>query len=178
MKSVPVWSYLVAVRELPPEGMEVELLPDEETRARLAKFAGVLAVPSLVAKLKIAPDGIGGASVTGSLDATVRQSCVISLEPFNNPVHEEVLLRFVPEGSRVSVTDKAFESGEEDPQDVIKGRRLDLGALVAEFLSLGINPYPRKPGVVFTPPVEGKSGQGSSAFAALAKLKEKGGQGD
>jgi uncharacterized metal-binding protein YceD (DUF177 family) len=178
LKPELAWRHLIAVRELPPEGMEVELVPDEETRARLAKFADVLAVPSLVAKLKISPDGTGGATVTGSLNATVRQNCVISLEPFDNPVHEEVLLRFVLEGSRVSVSDKAFESGEEDPQDVIKDGMLDLGALVSEFLSLGISPYPRKPGAVFTPPVEEKSAQGSSAFAVLAKLKEKGGQKD
>jgi uncharacterized metal-binding protein YceD (DUF177 family) len=178
MNSEPAWTYSIVVAELPPQGMEIELLPNEETRARLARYAGVLAVPSLTAKFKIVPDGAGGAMVVGSLNAIVRQNCVVSLESFDNSVHEEILLRFVPEGTQPHVTEKAFESGEEDPQDVVKGGMLDLGALTSEFLALGIDPYPRKPGVVFTPPADEKQDEDSSAFAALAKLKEKRRQGD
>jgi len=179
MKSESAWSHLIAVAELPPQGTEIELMPNEETRARLARYTGVLAVPSLTAKLKIVPDGAGGAMVAGSMNAIVRQNCVVSLESFDNPVHEEILLRFVPEGTQLHVADEAFESGEEDPQDVIKGGMLDLGALVSEFLALGIDPYPRKPGVVFiSPAADEKRGEDSTPFAALAKLKEKGRQRD
>jgi hypothetical protein len=47
---------------------------------------------------------------------------------------------------------------------------VDLGAIATEFLILGIDPYPRKPGAVFEPP---QSGDGeASPFAALAALKK------
>ena len=36
-----------------------------------------------------------------------------------------------------------------DPPDEIGNGRIDLGALTAEFLALGLDPYPRKPGVSF-----------------------------
>ena len=43
---------------------------------------------------------------------------------------------------------------------------VDLGAIATEFLILGLDPYPRKPGAVFEPPRERDSDGG--AFAALA----------
>jgi hypothetical protein len=47
---------------------------------------------------------------------------------------------------------------------------VDLGAIASEFLILGIDPYPRKPGVVFEPNLEREAG--ASPFAALAALKK------
>ena len=38
------------------------------------------------------------------------------------------------------------------PPDPIIGGQIDLGALVAEFLALGLDPHPRKPGVEFEKP--------------------------
>jgi hypothetical protein len=48
---------------------------------------------------------------------------------------------------------------------------VDLGALATEFLLLGIDPYPRKPGVAFAPPADtpGPSGHPFEALAALKK---------
>ncbi len=37
--------------------------------------------------------------------------------------------------------------GGEDPPDPIIDGKIDLGALAAEFFALGLDPYPRKPGV-------------------------------
>jgi hypothetical protein len=46
---------------------------------------------------------------------------------------------------------------------------VDLGAVATEFLMVGIDPYPRKPGVVFEPPQTPDAG--SHPFAALAALR-------
>ena len=58
-----------------------------------------------------------------------------------------------------------------DAPDPIIGGKIDLGALASEFLTLGVDPYPRKPGVVF----EGDDPAGArpSAFAGLAGLGRK-----
>ena len=45
--------------------------------------------------------------------------------------------------------------------------RIDLGALTAEFLALGLDPYPRKPGVAFEPHEEAAE----KPLAALHRLK-------
>jgi uncharacterized metal-binding protein YceD (DUF177 family) len=173
----PAWSHPLAVADLPPEGAVLKLVPGEKERAALAHYIGVLAVPALVAEVKAIPEGKGGVVIEGDLVATVRQTCVVSLEPFDNAVNEHIALRFLPE----SAADFAIaEDGgdERDPADVIRDGVVDLGALVTEFLALGVDPYPRRPGAVFTPPDVEAQDEASSPFAALAKLKQKGGQGD
>jgi hypothetical protein len=50
------------------------------------------------------------------------------------------------------------------------GDRVDLGAIAVEFLILGIDPYPRKPGVAFEPPAA--EDESEHPFAALAALKK------
>ena len=57
-----------------------------------------------------------------------------------------------------------------DDAEPLIGGTVDLGALAAEFLILGIDPYPRKPGALFQPPPDAKPDQGP--FAALAALKK------
>jgi uncharacterized metal-binding protein YceD (DUF177 family) len=168
----PVWNHPVVVADIPEEGEEIILAPDEDTRAALARFADVVAVPALSVRLYLQPDGAGGAMVIGELNATVKQNSVVSLEPFENKVHEEIALRFAPEGMVQKAPDPDFDHDELDPSDAIRNGVIDLGAVVSEFLVLGIDPYPRKPGEVFTPPQSGGGEKRDNPFAALAKLKK------
>ena len=55
------------------------------------------------------------------------------------------------------------------PEPLVDGM-IDLGALATEFLILGIDPYPRKPGIVFEAPMRRR--QSAQPFAALAALKK------
>ena len=176
MKQELAWSHPLVVADLPPEGAVLKLVPGEKERAALAHYTGVLAVPALVADVKVTPDGQGGVVVEGDLVATVRQTCVVSLEPFDNAVNEHIALRFLPPSAAASAAED--DGDERDPADVISGGVVDLGMLVAEFLALGVDPYPRRPGAVFAPPTAAAGEEASSPFAALAKLKQKGRQGD
>jgi uncharacterized metal-binding protein YceD (DUF177 family) len=168
MSEVLSWTHPVVVADLPPEGAEFALKPDEGVRAELARHAGVQAVSALAARFRVTPDGRGGASVEGDLTATVRQACVVTLELFDNRIEERIAARFAPEAALVPGT-----ALDEDPPDPIVDGMLDLGALVAEFLALSIDPYPRKPGAVFTPPSE-PNNETDSPFAVLGKLKNTG----
>ena len=163
------WSRPVVVAELPPDGIEVELAPDAEIRAALARHVGVLAVPELVARFKITPDGSGGAEVQGKLAATVQQTCVVTLEPFDNPIAAPITVRFAP--AVASSSARSVEVPGEEQPDPLVGGAFDLAAVATEFLALAIDPYPRKPGAVFAPPAEGARRADESAFAALDKLK-------
>ena len=58
----------------------------------------------------------------------------------------------------------------EDPPEALRDGVIDLGAVATEFLLLGIDPYPRKPGAVFDAPPAGDPA--SHPFAALAALKK------
>ena len=50
--------------------------------------------------------------------------------------------------------------------------QIDLGALTAEFLALGLDPYPRKPDADFQ--LRAIGDPADSPFAALGKLKRDG----
>lgn len=164
------YSHPVSVIELPPHGLELELAPDAATRAALARHAGVLAVEDIKARLHFAPEGAQGVRVTGRLTGTVRQACGVTLEPFDSPLSEEIDVLFAPPGTALPA-DPEDEENEIDPPDEIVDGRIDAGALVGEFLALGVDPYPRKPGAVFEPPAEDPAA--ASPFSALARLKDK-----
>lgn len=61
-----------------------------------------------------------------------------------------------------------------DPPDPITDGKIDLGTLASEFLTLGLDPYPRKPGVSFEPPggLGVDAAADESPFSILRKLKE------
>lgn len=167
------WTHPIVVAELPEEGIDLELVPDDESRAALARHVGVLAVPRFSARLSVKPDGRGGAMVEGAMEATVRQTCVVTLEPFDNAIAEAISARFVPAKNSMPERSGAIEAGKDDPPDPLIGGRLDVAAVIAEFLILAVDPYPKKPGAVFIPPAEGEAAEQPTAFAALAKLKRR-----
>ena len=103
-------------------------------------------------------------TVTGTVEALVTQVCTVSLEPFEAPVREPVEVVFTD-------TDQLAGTDAEDADipDPLIGGRIDFGALTAEFLALGLDPYPRKPGLAFEPVVVGED---AGPLAGLAKLRD------
>lgn len=164
------YSHAVSVAEVPPRGLDVHLMPSAGQRDELARHLGVIAVPGFAAQLHVAPEGADGLHITGTLEARVVQTCGVTLEPFEAPVRESIDVHFVPAGT--AVPPEAEEDESYDPPDEITDGSIDLGALAVEFLALGIDPYPRKPGAVFEAPAEDPAS--ASPFAALSRLKGEG----
>jgi hypothetical protein len=171
-----LWSVPVSIHEIPASGRRFELAADQAVRAAMAAAVGLRSLPRLQASFEVTRRGADGVRVAGRVSATVGQTCVVTLEPIENEVEELVELDFVPavapdmeagKGRPVEVTTEATP-------ELLRGDTVDLGAVAAEFLILGIDPYPRKPGAVFeTPPAEADT---EHPFAALARLR-RGGQG-
>jgi len=78
------WSAAVRLEEVGEAGRRVELEASETTRAALAKPAGVDAVERAVASFDLTRRGRDGLRVSGTVRATVRQTCVVTLEPVVN----------------------------------------------------------------------------------------------
>jgi hypothetical protein len=57
----------------------------------------------------------------------------------------------------------------DDPGEPLVNGAADLGAVATDFFLLGIDPYPRKPGALFSGPPEDRAAD--SPFAALDRLK-------
>src|SRR5215831_20416475 len=144
------WHVPVRVEDVPETGLHVDLVADEHVRAGLAALAGVPDVPRLEAAIDLARYG-NGLRATGRVSATVEQTCVVTLEPVENQVDELIDVIFVP-SSTGDVADQNAASEADEPPEVLSDGTADLGAIAAEFLLLGIDHYPRKPGAEFAPP--------------------------
>ena len=160
------WHVPVRLEDVPETGLHLSLIATDEVRASLAAFAGLRDLPRLEAVIDVVRDG-GGLRASGRVSATVGQSCVITLEPVETEIEEVFDVRFVPT-AEAGASGKASDA--DDPPEAMVDGTVDVGALATEFLLLGIDPYPRKPGAVFDRPTEGMAGEGP--FAALAKLRK------
>jgi hypothetical protein len=167
---------IVRIDALPKEGQTVTIEARAPEREALARLYDLPAIAALTATLRVEPTGRGGARVTGVVRGELAQVCVVTLEPFAATVEEAVDVRFAPVTEEDSARRTARETltlslaDEDDPDPVVDGR-IDLGALTAEFFALGLDPYPRKPGVEFVSPPE--PARSDSPFAVLSARQAK-----
>jgi hypothetical protein len=177
---LPSFSRPLLASSVPVEGLDMTLRPNEAERAALARDNDLVALKELEARLKITRRGAEGLAVTGVVRATVRQTCVVALEEFDAALEEPVDLAFAPPAEAAHrPRAKEFEDevdlddlGVDAPDPIIDGA-IDLGAVAAEFLTLGLDPYPRSPGATFVEPAPREDNDGP--FADLrARLADKG----
>lgn len=168
------WRHVVRLSELSRGPVRVELVPDETTRAAIARKLGLESLPALRAKLTLKP-WLDGAEIVGRFEARVEQICGISLDPFETELTGDIEMKVVPPGSPNAPTESPgseveFDLEAPDPPDVLDGEEIDLAAYLVEHLALEIDPFPRKPGVAFEYEPETKE---ESPFAVLRSLKDK-----
>lgn len=164
------WSVPLKVDAIPDTGLSRAIEASPEVCAMVAELAEVRAISGLKASFDLSRAG-DVVHVTGRVTANVGQNCVVTLDPLEFTVDEaiEVLFAPVPEEGIEAHDAHRRKTEEELPEPLIDGA-IDLGAIACEFLILGIEPYPRKPGAEFAPPeVEP---DGPHPFAALAALKK------
>jgi hypothetical protein len=180
----------IEVRALSASGTEVSVVADAAERAALAKLWDAPEVESVEARYELKPASRGQVVARGVARARLTRVCVVSLEPFPVVVEEEVDVVFSDEPeapARASVApgrggkaredaDMAALSAVDPPEQIVDGR-VDLGALTAEFVSLGLDPYPRKPGAAFELGGEGVSEAPEGPLSALGGLKDGGREG-
>jgi uncharacterized metal-binding protein YceD (DUF177 family) len=152
----------------------VEIDADAEARAALAERFGLLDLESFTAKAGIRRRrDTGWIELRGQLKASVVQACVVSLEPVSSQVEAEIdeLFDDNPAGDAVEID---LDPLAEDPEP-LDGGALDVGEVIAQTLSLAIDPYPRAPGADLETLNEtgevGRETSEDSPFAALAALK-------
>ena len=163
------WQVPVAVEDVAETGARFDLVANAQVRAAVARMASLRDLPRLEANFDVTRRG-AGLHVAGRVSATVGQLCIVTLEPLVNEVEEALDLLFVPQPAAEREDGEVRTRGESaDETEPLIGGLVDLGALAIEFLILGLDPYPRKPGAVFQPP-EAKPDE--SPFAALASLRK------
>jgi uncharacterized metal-binding protein YceD (DUF177 family) len=169
----PEFSRTVETNAVGDEGLEVGFEANAAERAALARRFGLLALDRLsgAARLRRASDGRIRAKVT--FEADVVQSCVVTLDPVPARLVDSFEASF-GDGAEVGL-EVDVELDEDDPPEPIRGGRMELGELVAQHLSLALDPYPRKPEAEL--PAEAGADEPAEPnprpFAALAKLAAK-----
>lgn len=169
------WISRATVAQIPETGLHRDIEADESVRMALAKIAGVRDVAYARASFDLTPERDERVHVRGRVSARVGQTCVVSLDPIENDVVEDIDLVFVPESRIrefvVPINDEDGVGGEvpEAPEPIVNGV-IDLGRLATDVLFLGIDPYPRKPDAVFAPPASAMDPE-DHPFAALKDLK-------
>ena len=167
------WSTTIRLDEVGETGRHVELEVNEAVRVALAKPAGVDAIERLVARFDLTWRGPDHLRVSGEVSGTVRQTCVVTLDPVVNDIHEAIDLTFAPPreptGETADIDIDAIPSGGEI--EPLLGNAVDLGVLATEFFVLGIDPYPRKPDAAFDAP-KAADDPASHPFAGLAALQK------
>jgi uncharacterized protein len=171
-KSFPL-NFVVTRDEVLEQGLEVEIDATSDERDALAAYLDIPAVEAMSAHLTVSRWRGRGLAVRGTVEARVVQTCVVTLDPVENAIHENVEAFYAPDIAPRPEEDTAegAEIADLDVEPLINDR-IDVGALVCEHLALGLDPYPRKPGAAFSSGAEDAGEERKSgAFAALAALR-------
>ena len=171
------WHAIVNVTQIPESGLHREIEAGPAVRAAMAEIAGLREISSARASFDMSLRSGGRVHVAGSVKARIGQTCVVTLDPVENDIDEEIDLIFAPEEQISHATDDDLvenaEGGEsklpEPPEPMVNGL-IDLGRLATDVLYLAIDPYPRKPGAVFEPQIAATNPE-DHPFAALKGLK-------
>jgi hypothetical protein len=173
MKAAP-FSHEVVAGDIPAGGRRYRIEADAQERRLLAEAIGIPEIASLGAELEVRPVRGRWFSVRGALKAKVVQTDVVTLDPVIQEMAEEIDVTLMPaerpalRSRRKEVLVDALEA---EGRDLYHNGRIDLGMIVGEHLAVGLDPYPRAPGVDFAGYVEDDPTADPSPFAVLAKLR-------
>lgn len=183
------WSVLVRSEDVPSAGKIMEITPDEKAKKALAKRLDVLALEDLKAQVSLKRENAHIVHVKGTLDAKIKQNCVVTLEPVESKIFDEFEAWYADESQAVSFKRAQYEAQSkkelldmpmleesEDPEPMVNGT-IDVGDLVTQYLSLAIPPYPTKEGITYSvqveEPVAPKNNLKLNPFAALKDWRPK-----
>lgn len=148
-------SRLLNVEKLADAELNFILEADASQRQSSADFLGLVAIDHLMAELNVRRWRKRGLKIEGWFHADVVQQCVLTLQPVSARIEETILASFLPEAEVLALEEgvdmEAYLAATEDPPEPYDEKQIDLGALVLEFLSLALEPYPRTPGATLPP---------------------------
>lgn len=191
MTGAPEFSFPVDAASLPAAGRTYVIEADADARARVAARLGVQDVAALTATFDLTPRAGGIVKVTGRAEASLTQTCVVTLAPVPARIAEEVRTTFATMPAKRAVEKAGGEKagkdaeelvflGDEDPPEDAMDGIIDLGELAVVQVALGLDPYPRASGAAFNAAAwngpgaeDGGNVKPDSPFAVLEALKKK-----
>lgn len=176
-------SHPVNVLTLPTRGLDIELKPDAEALAALARVNGLVRIEDFAATIALKRWHKDGIRATGNIQASLVQSCGVTLVDVSQHLDTEIEAVFLPDTSKLArrIQDGQAEEILIDPEgddapDLFELPWLDVGDIVQEFFALAIDPFPRAPDAPALAPVDNDAADDDAKpnpFATLASLKDK-----
>lgn len=125
--------------------IEQKVIASETECAALARRFDLQAINSLTARVVLVRQPGRIIRAEGQLTASVRRICVVTLEPFDQPV-EDVFILYFTDAPGIRPGDE-LEVGldDEDAPEPVEGQTIDCGEIVAQQLTLALDPFPRSP---------------------------------
>ncbi len=161
---------------LPDGGRAIEIAPSDDERAAIAARLGLLGLAAFSVKGRLDRLRRGHSAVfEGRLTALVTQECIVSGDPVDAAIDEELSVRLLTEDEAEARTELDIEADEDDIEVAAAGI-IDLGDICVQYLALALDPYPRAPGAAdVVLPQEGADdvSTAENPFAVLKKLKDK-----
>ena len=175
--TTPEFSRIVTVESLAEDEVMQTIEATAEERAALAVRFGLLSLDGLTATVRLKRVRGGQIRLDGEFEADVVQSCVVTLEPVKSHISESFTVNFAPAEDVEVGPELDLSPWAEDLPEPLEGDAIDVGETVAQFLSLALDPYPRREGIEFTgaayPSPEPERPE-TGPFAALATLRKNG----
>ena len=124
----------------------VSIKPTVDELAALSARFELAGIDRLDAELTVAAGSVKrGLSLTGSLEAEVRQVCVLSGRAFPAVVTSSFTCTLL-EGDTISSAARLSDSASDDVDlEFAENGVVELGEITAQYLSLELDPYPRAP---------------------------------
>lgn len=147
---MPEFSRLLKNTEFAALPLAREIRATAEECGGLARRFRLEGVERLTARLEVSVWHRKGVRVVGALDARLTQRCVVSLEVMPQSVSRRFVSFFTAPGMAPpppeSLSPSLLADGVEveDPEEMGE-KGVDLGELVAQQLSLALDPYPQLP---------------------------------
>lgn len=180
-KSQFPFSHSVQADRLGDGQKKVEVTPSVDECAQIAKAYDIAGIANLKAEITLKPWRKAGVRVVGKLTGNLTQTCVVTLEEFDQKLDDTFDRAFEAVSSRPKKAKDVNDDGEieielesVDPPDVMIDGVIDLGAVMCEQLALNLDAFPKKPGAELPKIADDSDAEDEKApspFAELAKLK-------
>lgn len=154
--------------------MTFDIQPNSEERAGLAQRCDILEVQDMNAFVSVtAGDRPDLFIVEGTINAHVVQACCVTLAPVVETIEESFRDVLTTLESALKPEDET-DGDPNQPVELIQNDQIDLGDIIAQWLALSLNPYPRSDAPVFNHMEQKEESAGKyNPFAVLADIKER-----
>jgi len=173
-------NFTIKIADLERQAKQFRLIATEEQCKELAERFDLIAIEALSGEMSVWDEGAdSGVHIKGSISAKLTQRCIASLKPVEEAFETDFELMLVDPAMADRMDDEGVYLDPEAPDyDALEGDVVPLGEVLAQTLSISMNPYPRAEGAE----LEAKKLSGVSVnepelekpnpFAVLAKTRD------